>query len=161
MEVKATLRILFAAAEPREEWTHRDLAAHVYGVPPEKATPAQLAAVRRAVAALVAEGVAERRERGWVGERNPPGTHQRRVLRPVEEPIIEEYDTNHRDGIHVTRHRNRSQLWRWETEQAENPTGVLIGRATTEAEAAEREERMREVTALDRALEERARGFRD
>lgn len=98
------------AAPVRSGWlpdsfTHRDLATEVYGA--DEPTAAQLSAVRRAVAALVAEGEAERlrrdkrgiadqgthvRQRGGLAHiyENPAGVRVRRPMTEAEHVAREE-----------------------------------------------------------------------
>ena len=130
--VRAKARALLAAAEPHWAWTHSGLACDVYGT--EEPTPAQVSAIRRAVAVLVAEGVAERRERGCY---DSPHTHTRRVLR--WQPSGEHWS----DG---------SERWEkvWTDVEAQNPSGVWIGRTLTAKERRAKQRNLDRITASAR-----------
>jgi len=101
-------------------YTHHALAVEVYGT--NEPTAAQLSAVRRAVARLVAVGKAERAGRDWAQDPRDDhrGSHERvRAVGQYREPWAYRY---------------------------RNPPGVTVHRALTDAERAAQAEALASLT---------------
>ena len=137
-------RLLHADDAPWQGYTYRALAEHVYDT--IEPTSTQLSSVRRAVAALVTTGRAERHEdREWVGDKREgsSGTHFRRVLRRAERS---QYTLPDGTVRRVTELVPTLVLH-------ENPGGVLITRARTREEREAHEEELRKWAERDRELD--------
>lgn len=129
------IRQLLAASGPSDNYTSRELAQRVYET--DQPTSPQLAAVRRSVTRLVAEGVAERRGHGTFAHWRGPH-HARRVRRVAGDSVERDPVSGARVAIRTYEER---------TIQALNPTGVLIGRPLTAAEREDEERRHAEAVA--------------
>lgn len=114
-----------------QDYTHRDLACEVYDLDDDdddEPTTAQLSAVRRAVAKLVAAGRAVRIGRDPQGH-SAPGTHERRRPRSYRTADMTEAQW----GRIADRDDSKA------TYVYSNPAGVRVRRPLTDAEQTTRE----------------------